>query len=106
MIAASPVGARLCRAIAQRSCAPTLAAAAVLLLAGCATPRETIRRVEIPVAVPCPAPALPPRPHIPLADLPPDATDADIARATAASLEAFFGYAVALETLIDSQETQ
>ncbi len=100
------MGARLCRAIARRSCAPTLVVAAVLLLAGCATPRETIRRVPVPVAVPCPAPALPPRPHIPLADLPPDATDADIARATAASLEAFFGYAQALETLIDSQETQ
>ena len=106
MTAATPVGARLCRAIAQRSCAPTLAVTAVLLLAGCATPRETIRRVEVPVAVPCPAPTLPPRPHIPLADLPPDATDADIVRATAASLEAFSGYVAALETLIASQETQ
>jgi hypothetical protein len=80
---------------------------ALALLAGCASaPREVIRRVEVPVAVPCPAPTLPPRPHIPLADLPPDATDADIARATAASLEAFSGYVAALETLIASQETQ
>jgi hypothetical protein len=83
-----------------------LVVAAVLLLAGCATPRETIRRVEVPVAVPCPAPAAPPRPHLPLADLPQDATAADIARATAASLEALTGYVAALETLIASQETQ
>ena len=79
--------------------------AVAAVLAGCAAPRETIRRVEVPVAVPCPAPTLPPRPHLPLADLPPDATDADIARATAASLEAFFGYAQALETLIDVRAT-
>jgi hypothetical protein len=80
---------------------------ALALLAGCASaPREVIRRVEVPVAVPCPAPAAPPRPHLPLADLPQDATAADIARATAASLEALTGYVAALETLIASQETQ
>ena len=78
---------------------------AAALLAGCAsTPRETVRRVEVPVAVPCPAPAAPPRPHLPLADLPQDATAADIARATAASLEALTGYAVALETLLGPSE--
>ena len=74
---------------------------AVALLSGCATtPREVVRRVEVPVAAPCPAPQAPPRPHLPLADLPQDATAADIARATAASLEALTGYAQALETLI------
>ncbi len=77
------------------------AALAATLLAGCAsTPREVIRRVEVPVAVPCPAPQRPPRPHLPLIDLPPDAGAADIARATAASLEALTGYAQVLEVLI------
>lgn len=74
---------------------------AVALLTGCATtPREIVRRVEVPVATPCPAPVLPPRPHLPLADLPPDATEADIARATAASLEALTGYARAIEAAV------
>lgn len=74
---------------------------AVALLSGCATtPREVVRRVEVPVAGPCPVPQAPPRPHLPLADLPQDATAADIARATAASLEALTGYATALEALI------
>lgn len=68
---------------------------------GCvSTPREVVRRVEVPVAVPCPAPLLPPRPHLPLADLPADASAADIARATAASLEALTGYARAIETAV------
>lgn len=72
-----------------------------VLLTGCATtPREVVRRVEVPVATPCPAPVLPPRPHLPLADLPPDPTHADIARATAASLEALTGYARAIETAV------
>lgn len=70
------------------------------LLTGCATaPREVVRRVEVPVAVPCPAPTLPPRPHLPLTDLPADATAADIARATAASLEALTGYVRAVEEM-------
>lgn len=71
------------------------------LLAGCATaPQVVERRVEVPVAVPCPAPQRPPRPHLPLADLPPDATAADIARATAASMEALTGYSESLELLL------
>lgn len=75
------------------------------LLAGCASaPREVIRRVEVPVAIPCPPQQRPPRPHLALADLPTDATAADIARATAASLEALTGYAAALEALIDQPE--
>ena len=89
---ASPVGAQL-------RCA--IGGLIAVTLAGCATaPREIVRRVEVPVATPCPAPALPPRPHLPLADLPPDATAADIARATAASLEALAGYARAIETAV------
>lgn len=77
----------------------TLIAAA--LLAGCASaPREVVRRVEVHVPVPCPSPQPLPRPHLPLADLPPEPTAAEIARATAASLEALTGYAEALEALL------
>lgn len=73
---------------------------AAALLAGCATtPHEVVRRVEIPIATPCPAPTLPPRPHLPLADLPADASDADIARAAIASLHALTGYAAQIEAL-------
>jgi type IV pilus biogenesis protein CpaD/CtpE len=85
--------------------ASALAIIAAALLAGCAsTPREIVRRVEVPVAVPCPAQNAPPRPHLPLADLPQDATAAEIARATAASLEALTGYAAALEILLRQPE--
>ena len=110
----APVGARL--AGRSRSAAALLhrrprlrliAPCALLLLTGCAsTPRETVRRVEMPVAVPCPTPQRPPRPHLPLIDLPPDAGAADIARATAASLEVLTGYAHALELLIEPAHPQ
>ena len=76
-----------------------IAIIAAALLAGCASaPME--RRVDVPVAVPCPTPQRPPRPHLPLSDLPPDATAPDIARATAASLEALTGYVESLELLL------
>ena len=78
---------------------------AAALLSGCASaPHEVIRRVVVPVAVPCPTPQRPPRPPLALADLPPDATAADIARATAASLESLAGYAATLEILIGKPE--
>ena len=76
-----------------------IAIIAAALLSGCASaPVE--RRVEVPVAVPCPTPQRPPRPHLPLSDLPQDATAADIARATAASIEALKGYSESLELLL------
>lgn len=72
-----------------------------LTLVGCAT-QERVRtvRVEVPVPVECPRPVLPARPVMPLADLPDDASDADIARAAVASLHACTGYARQLERLI------
>ena len=75
--------------------------ATIGLLAGCAS-TEQVRtvRVEVPVATPCPAPVLPPRPHLPLADLPPDASAADIARAAVASMEALKGHVKAIETAV------
>ena len=67
------------------------------LLAGCASGAPVPVRVEVPVAVPCPAPQPLPRPVLPIADLAPDAPDADVLRAVIASLEALTGYAQALE---------
>ena len=67
------------------------------LLAGCASGAPGPVRVEIPVATPCPAPQPLPRPVLPIADLAPDAPDADVLRAVIASLEALTGYANALE---------
>jgi hypothetical protein len=74
---------------------------AAALLAGCAgSPQVVERRVEVQVDVPCPTPQAPPKPHLPLGDMPQDATASDIARATAASLEALTGYTEALEELL------
>ena len=67
------------------------------LLAGCASGATGPVRVEVPVAIPCPAPQPLPRPVLPIADLAPDASDADVLRAVIASLEALTGYAHALE---------
>ena len=67
------------------------------LLAGCASGAPSPVRIEVPVAVPCPAPQPLPRPVLPIADLAPDAPDADVLRAVVASLEALTGYAQALE---------
>ncbi len=77
---------------------------AAALLAGCASsPQVVERRVEVPVAVPCPTPQAQPRPHLPLSELPPDATAADVAKATAASLESLTGYAESLERLLQDE---
>ena len=73
------------------------------LLAGCATPPERVRtvRVDVPVPVECPRPAMPARPPLPLplADVPPDAGPDEIARAALASLHALTGYAAQLEAI-------
>lgn len=55
--------------------------------------------VEVPVAVECPRPVMPPRPQLPLADVPPNAAPADVARAALASLHACTGYAEQLEAI-------
>ena len=71
------------------------------LLAGCATPPERVRtvRVDVPVPVECPRPAMPARPPLPLADVPPGAGPDEIARAALASLHALTGYAAQLEAI-------
>lgn len=68
---------------------------AALSAAGCATQPPQV--VRVPVAAECPAPALVPRPALPVADLTPDAAPDAVVRAYAASLEALMGYAEALE---------
>lgn len=77
-----------------------------ILLAGCAARPATVRTVQVrvPVPVPCEYPALPPRPVLPLASLSDDASDADVARATVASLHAMTGYARQLEILLQGDK--
>lgn len=78
-------------------------AAAPLLLAGCATTENKIpQEVLIPVAAQCPAPTLPARPRLAVTDLAENATPQEVARATAESLKAATGYALALEQLLDA----
>ncbi len=77
----------------------TIAAIAVLclLFAGCA---HAPPAVEIPVAVPCPAPPQGIRPHLPIADLRSTDSPDNVVRAYAASVETLIGYARELETIL------
>lgn len=76
-----------------------IAALAVLCLlsVGCA---HTPSTVEIPVAVPCPAPPATVRPHLPISDLRGTDSPDNVVRAYAASVEALIGYAKELETIL------
>ncbi|RJP17895.1 MAG: hypothetical protein C4529_13880 [Deltaproteobacteria bacterium] len=77
----------------------TLAAIAVLCLLamGCAHAPPS---VEVPVAVPCPAPPRVVRPHLPISDLRPTDSPDNVVRAYAASVETLIGYARELETIL------
>ncbi len=68
------------------------------LLAGCSTLPRT---VEVPVAIPCPAPPKVSRPRLAVGSLLPDSAPAEVVRAYAASMEALAGYAERLETILD-----
>lgn len=83
-----------------------IAVAVAAMLAGCAAQPERVRtvHVRVPVPVPCDYPDLPPRPVLPLATLTDDASDADVARATLASLHAMTGYARQLEILLRGEK--
>lgn len=72
--------------------------AMVLFAAGCSTLPAT---VDIPVAVPCPAPPVIARPRLTVHDLRPDSSPAEVIRAYAESLEAIAGYAESLEEVLD-----
>ena len=73
-----------------------------IILVGCAAqPRvEVPSVVEVPIALACPKPELPQRPHFPIRDLNEHSYPADVARAWAASLNACTGYAESLEVLL------
>lgn len=72
--------------------------ALALIAAGCSTLPPT---VEVPVAVPCPAPPEIARPHLAVRNLRSDSPPAEVIRAYAESLEAVAGYAEQLETILD-----
>lgn len=72
--------------------------ALALILTGCSTLPPT---VEVPVAVPCPAPPQVARPRLTIRNLRPDSPPAEVIRAYAESLEAVTGYAEQLETILD-----
>lgn len=75
-----------------------------LLLGGCAAPppRVVMQRVDVPVPVqvPCPAPSVPSRPHLPIADLKPGAPPAAVDQALVATVATLQGYATLLEQLL------
>ena len=72
------------------------------LMTACSTLPPT---VDIPIAVPCLAPPVVARPHLPLKNLHPDSPPADVIRAYAESLEALAGYSEQLEALLDGYRT-
>ncbi len=77
---------------------------AIALLGGCAAPppRVVVQKVDVPVPVqtPCPAPSVPARPHLPIADLKPGAPPAAVDRALVATVATLQGYAAQLEQLL------
>lgn len=79
-----------------------LALILAVLLTGCASMRP--EQVLIPVAAECPAPVLPARPYLPVADLPANATPEQVARAYATSLQLATDYAEALEVLLSAYD--
>jgi hypothetical protein len=74
------------------------------LLAGCAAQVPTIKtqivKVPVPVQVPCPAPSIPARPALPIGNLTPSSTPAQVDQAYVATVAALEGYAAQLEKLL------
>ena len=64
-------------------------------------PIVTIQRVEVPVAVPCPAPPALPRPVSSVLSLPKDASPSQRAKAILVDLAAWVGYAMEEEQLLN-----
>ena len=77
---------------------------AYLFLVGCTT-TQTIP-VKIPVAAACPAPTIPPRPHLPIADLHQNSSPADNQKAMAATIRILIGRDLALEKILGSYQHQ
>lgn len=75
--------------------------AAVLSVVGCQrTPRIVVQRAEVPVAVPCPPPVMPPRPELPLVYITAASTPEQVVRAYLVSIEILKGYSLELEALL------
>lgn len=64
----------------------------VFLLTGCSTHTQPPKMVKVPVAVKCPVPNIPAKPHLPIADLKPDSLPNDVVQAYAASVKLLQGY--------------
>ncbi len=81
-----------------------LALAFACSLGGCAAPAPQVitQRVDVPVPVmqPCPKPALPLRPHLPIATITAQSAPPDVERAYVESMDMLEGYAAALEKLL------
>ena len=77
------------------------------VLAGCAAPppRVVVQKIDVPVPVqvPCPAPSVPARPHLPIGELKPGAAPADVDRALVATVAVLQGYAAQLEQLLGAK---
>lgn len=74
---------------------------ALLLLLNTACAGSLPRTVEVPVAVPCPAPPQIHRPRLAIGSLTPDTPPAEVVRAYVSTIEALGGYATQLETILD-----
>ena len=68
-----------------------------LLLSACSTLPPV---VEVPVAVPCPAPPVTTRPRLAIRDLRPGSQPAEVEKAYATTLEQLGGYAAELEQIV------
>lgn len=72
-----------------------------LLCLACHRPvKVEVQRVEIPIAVPCPKPARPQRPALPISKLPANAGTDEVLKALVAGQALLQGYAKQLEVLI------
>jgi len=67
------------------------------VLTGCATPAPRAERMQLPELKACAAPVLPPKPTLPLANLPLDASDDETLAAYAESLRQCALYSKQLE---------
>lgn len=70
--------------------------------ATCPAPKE----VKVPVAVPCPTPQIPPKPHLPIADIKPNSPPNTVIQAYAASVKLLQGYSNQLIALLHGYQKQ
>jgi hypothetical protein len=81
---------------------------AILAVMGCKAPKPqvVVQRVEVPVAVPCPAPPALTRPTSHVQALPPNASPDQQAKAIVADLASWIGYAVQEESILTGYRKQ